>query len=180
MNQHDRSAQCKRIGHSLILGAPIRKVGGIDGQHHARLFDDPLIGQKLGVRLLMEVDALQFRASREHIEVALPKLRCPFGSLLLMGYDADQPKGFILLPQNIDDLCSVQPHAGVAGHPKLRDTALAQFHDPLRHLQLHTATAVVLLVKAPREPQGMLTDHRTANILFHHSTASYCSLLAYN
>ena len=41
MNQHDRSAQCKRIGHSLILGAPIRKVGGIDGQHHARLFDDP-------------------------------------------------------------------------------------------------------------------------------------------
>ena len=41
MNQHDRSAQCKRIGRSLILGAPIRKVGGIDGQHHARLFDDP-------------------------------------------------------------------------------------------------------------------------------------------
>ena len=66
---------------------------GIDGQHHARLFDDPLIGQKLGVRLLMEVDAVQFRASREHIEVALPKLRRPFGSLLLMGYDADQPKG---------------------------------------------------------------------------------------
>ena len=88
-----RSAQCKRIRHSLILGAPIRKVGGIDGQHHARLFDDPLIGQKLGVRLLMEVDAVQFRASREHIEVALPKLRRPFGSLLLMGYDADQPKG---------------------------------------------------------------------------------------
>ena len=71
------------------------------------LFDDPLIGQKLGVRLLMEVDAVQFRASREHIEVALPKLRRPFGSLLLMGYDADQPKGFILLPQNIDDLCGV-------------------------------------------------------------------------
>ena len=41
MNQHDRSAQCKCIGHSLILGAPIRKVGGIDGQHRARLFDDP-------------------------------------------------------------------------------------------------------------------------------------------
>ena len=90
MNQHDRSAQCKRIGHSLILGAPIRKVGGIDGQHHA----------------------------------------------------------------------------GVAGHLKLRDTALAQFHDPLRHLQLHAAAAIVLLVKAPRKPQGMLTDHRTANIFF--------------
>lgn len=104
MNQHDRSAQCKRIGHSLILGAPIRKVGGIDGQ----------------------------------------------------------------------------PHAGVAGYLKLRDTALAQLHDPLRHLQLHAAAAIVLLVKAPRKPQGMLTDHRTANILFHHSTASYCSLLAYN
>lgn len=114
----------------------------------------------------MEVDAVQFRASREHIEVALPKLRRPFGSLLLMGYDADQPKGFILLPQNIDDLCSVQPHAGVAGYPKLRDTALAQFHDPLRHLQLHAAAAIVLLVKAPRKPQGMLTDHRTANIFF--------------
>ena len=127
MNQHDRSAQCKRIGHSLILGAPIRKVGGIDGQHHTRLFDDPLIGQKLGVGLLMEVDAVQFRASREHIEVALPKLRRPFGSLLLMGYDADQPKGFILLLQNIDDLCSVQPHAGVAGYPKLRDTAQPVF-----------------------------------------------------
>lgn len=97
-----------------------------------------------------------------------------------MGYDADQPKGFILLPQNIDDLCSVQPHAGVAGYPKLRDTALAQFHDPLRHLQLHAAAAIVLLVKAPRKPQGMLTDHRTANILFHHSAASNCSLLAYN
>ena len=77
MNQHDRSAQCKRIGHSLILGAPIRKVGGIDGQHHA----------------------------------------------------------------------------GVAGYPKLRDTALAQLHDPLRHLQLHAAAAVVLLVKAPRKSQ---------------------------
>lgn len=88
-----------------------------------------------------------------------------------MGYDADQPKGFILLPQNIDDLCSVQPHAGVAGYPKLRDTALAQ---------LHAAAAIVLLVKAPRKPQGMLTDHRTANILFHRSTASYCSLLTYN
>lgn len=112
MNQHDRSAQCKRIGHSLILGAPIRKVGGIDGQHHARLFDDPLIGQKLGVRLLMEVDAVQFRASREHIEVALPKLRRPFGSLLLMGYDADQPKGFILLPQNINATYLRQIEAG--------------------------------------------------------------------
>ena len=70
MNQHDRSAQCKRIGHSLILGAPIRKVGGIDGQHHARLFDDPLIGQKLGVRLLMEVDAVQFRASRRILMIS--------------------------------------------------------------------------------------------------------------
>ena len=50
-----------------------------------------------------------------------------------------------------------QHHAGVAGHPKLRDTALAQFHDPLRHLQLHAAAAIGLLVKAPRKPQGMLT-----------------------
>lgn len=128
----------------------------------------------------MEVDAVQFRASREHIEVALPKLRRPLVCLLLMRQDTNQPKGFILLPQNIDDLYNVQPHAGVASHPKLRDTALAQFHDPLRHLQLHAAAAVVLIVKASRKPQGMLTDHRTANILFHRSTASYCSLLAYN
>lgn len=81
-----------------------------------------------------------------------------------MGYDADQPKEFILLPQNIDDLCSVQPHAGVAGHLKLRDTALAQFHDPLRHLQLHAAAAVVLLVKAPWEAKRMLSHDRTAMI----------------
>lgn len=128
----------------------------------------------------MEVDAVQFRASREHIEVALPKLRRPLVCLLLMRQDTNQPKGFILLPQNIDDLYNVQPHAGVTSHPKLRDTALAQFHDPLRHLQLHAAAAVVLIVKASRKPQGMLTDHRTANILFHRSTASYCSLLAYN
>ena len=125
----------------------------------------------------MEVDAVQFRASREHIEVALPKLRRPFGSLLLMGYDADQPKGFILLPQNIDDLCSVQPHAGVAGHLKLRDTALAQFHDPLRYLQLHAAAAVVLLVKAPREPHRRLANH-CATILHSHRSLSISHISA--
>ena len=86
-----------------------------------------------------------------------------------MGYDADQPKGFILLPHNIDDLCSVQPHAGVTGHLKLRDTALAQFHDPLRHLQLHAAAAVVLLVKAPRKPHRRLADDCTTML---HSTLS--------
>lgn len=32
MNQHDWPAQYKGIGHGPVLGAPIRKVGGIDGQ----------------------------------------------------------------------------------------------------------------------------------------------------
>lgn len=128
----------------------------------------------------MEVDAVQFRASREHIEVALPKLRRPLVCLLPMGQDTNQPNGRAILPQCVHNLRGIQSYAGVAGHPKLRDTALAQFHDPLRHLQLHAAAAVVLIVKASRKPQGMLTDHRTANILFHRSTASYRSLLAYN
>ena len=128
----------------------------------------------------MEADAGQFRASREHIEVALPKLRRPLVCLLLMGQDTNQPNGRAILPQCVHNLCGIQSYAGVAGHPKLRYTALTQFQNELCHFQLHAAAAVVLIVKASRKPQGMLTDHRTANILFHHSTASYCSLLAYN
>ena len=128
----------------------------------------------------METNSRHVCAFYQHIEIAFAQFRCPLCRLFLVWRNTKQHQFRIIIPQRVNDLCGVKPHAVVAGHGKVRHPLLPQHHDLLGQFHLHIVTLRSFFIKSPCKPHGIVSEDRAAFGRGHSNTCflSLCNLCA--